>query len=159
MSLRLRTFLSSLLCCALLGVSPTSFAEPAIVLEQAWIAESPPLSKVMAAYMDIHNPATHGIEINSVSSADFSSIEIHRSVEENGVARMLRQTGISIAAQSRFELQPGGYHLMLFNPKKPFKAGATSQLIFTLADGTTAAFDVPVKKATGHDDHGHHGHH
>lgn len=147
---------ASLLLCTLLATAPSSFADSAMVLEKAWIAEAPPMSKVMAAYMQIQNPGAEALEITKIASADFSSIEIHRTVDENGVARMLRQNGLSIAAQSHFELQPGGYHLMLFNPGKAFKAGDHSQLIFTFIDGSTMSFDLVVKKTSDYASHGHH---
>lgn len=121
-----------------------------LTLENAWIAEAPPMSKVMAAYMDIQNPGAQAIEIETIASPDFSSIEIHRTVENNGVASMERLSSINIAAHNRFELKPGGYHLMMFNPKQPFKAGDSSQLMFTFSDDSTATFTVPVKKATGY---------
>jgi hypothetical protein len=127
-----------------------------IQLENAWIAEAPPLSKVMAGYMKIQNPGKQPVAIEKITSADFSSIEIHRSVEKDGIARMERQDGINIAAGSQFELAPGGYHLMMFKPKKPFHAGDRSQLIFTFVDGNSAAFDVVVKKASDYLNNGHH---
>lgn len=110
----------------------------------------------MSAYMDIHNLTDNAIEITRVSSSDFSSIEIHRTVEEEGIARMLRQSGITLPAGGSFEFSPGSYHLMLFNPSKRFKAGDSSHLVFTLADGKRLTFDVPVKKATGYAGNGHH---
>ncbi len=144
------------LLCGLLLLSACALAEPGLQIANAWIAEAPPSSKVMAGYMDIKNPTDTVLEITKVASADFSSIEIHRTVHEDGMARMLRQTGISVPANGSFELKPGGYHLMMFNPARAFKAGDSTQLIFTLADGSTSRFDVSVKKATGYADNGHH---
>ena len=139
----------------LLLLSACAIAEPELQIANAWIAEAPPASKVMAGYMDINNPVDTSLEITKVASADFSSIEIHRTVHENGMARMLRQTGITVPANGSFELKPGGYHLMMFNPVRAFKAGDSTQLIFTLADGNTARFDVTVKRATGYAVNGH----
>ena len=144
------------LLCGLLMLSACAFAEPDLQIANAWIAEAPPTSKVMAGYMDIKNPSDTTLEITRVASADFSSIEIHRTVHEDGMARMLRQTGITVPANGSFELKPGGYHLMMFNPARAFKAGDSTQLIFTLADGSASRFDVTVKKASGYADNGHH---
>jgi hypothetical protein len=135
---------------ALLLIAPYSFASSAITLENAWISEAPPMSKVMAAYMKIQNPGDKPVEIDKVSSPDFSSIEMHRTVITNGVASMLRERNIRIPAHGSFEFKPGHYHLMMFNPKKSFKAGDTSQLTFTFASGESATFEVTVKKATGY---------
>jgi hypothetical protein len=139
---------------ALLLISPYSFAGSVITLENAWISEAPPMSKVMAAYMDIQNPSDKAVQIDKVSSPDFSSIEMHRTVIKNGIASMLREKSIHIPAHGSFEFKPGSYHLMMFNPKKSFKAGDTSQLTFTLASGQSATFTVTVKKATGYASNG-----
>jgi hypothetical protein len=142
---------------ALLLIAPFSFAgNAAITLKNAWISEAPPMSKVMAAYMKIQNPGDKPVEIDKVSSPDFSSIEMHRTVITNGVASMLREKSIRIAAHGSFEFKPGHYHLMMFNPKKSFRAGDTSQLTFTLASGQSATFKVTVKKATGYASNGQH---
>lgn len=145
-----------LLPALLLAGTANLYADAPILIENAWIAEAPPVSKVMAGYMDIHNPGDQKLEITRITSADFSSIEIHRTVHEDGMARMLRQSSIELAAGGHFELKPGSYHLMMFNPAKTLRAGDHSELIFTLANGTTTSLTVPVKKATGYADNGHH---
>jgi len=137
---------------ALLALVPCKAAVSAgtdnIHLENAWLAEAPPMSRVMAGYMKIQNPGSQPVAIDKITSADFSSIEIHRTVEINGMARMQRQDGINIPAGADFELAPGGFHLMMFNPKKGFHAGDSSRLVFSFADGSTATFDVTVKKTS-----------
>jgi len=148
--------LPSIVFIALLLVAPSSFASDIITIENAWISEAPPMSKVMAAYMKIQNPGNKPVQIDKVSSPDFSSIEMHRTVIKNGIASMLRERNIRIPAHGSFEFKPGHYHLMMFNPKKSFKAGDSSQLTFTLASGQSATFKVTVKKATGYASNGQH---
>jgi periplasmic copper chaperone A len=141
---------------ALLLITPYSFASSAITLENAWISEAPPMSKVMAGYVKILNPGDKPVQIDKVSSPDFSSIEMHRTVIKNGVASMLRERNIHIAAHGSFEFKPGSYHLMMFNPKKSFRAGDSSQLTFTFASGQSETFKFTVKKATGYSSSGQH---
>lgn len=145
-----------LLLLMLLSAATSSYADSSIQLVEPWIAEAPPMSKVMAAYMDIENLGTEPVEINKISSDDFSSIEIHRSSEENGVARMTRQDDIHIAGHDHFMLEPGAYHLMMFNPKKRFTAGDTIRLTFSFAQGGSTAFDVAVQKLSNTNHTGHH---
>ncbi len=140
----------------LLTAATSSFAGKPIQLVAPWIAEAPPTSKVMAAYMDIENLDAEPVEINKISSDAFSSIEIHRSIEDHGVARMTRQTSIHIAGHGHFTLEPGGYHLMMFNPKKRFTTGDTIRLNFNFIKGDSAAFDVAVQKLSNPNRTGHH---
>ena len=148
--------LPGLVFTALLLIAPYSFAGTTLTLENPWISEAPPMSKVMAGYVKILNSADKPIQIDKVSSPDFSSIEMHRTVIKNGVASMLREKNIHIAAHGSFEFKPGSYHLMMFSPRKSFKAGDSSPLTFTLADGKSETFKFTVKKATGYTGNGQH---
>jgi len=126
--------------------------------ENAWIAEAPPVSKVMAAYVIIHNPDDSSREITSVSSPCFENIEIHRSTNENGMARMVYLPSLVIPASGKITLEPGSYHMMLFNPKKKLTSGDQCQLSFQLADKKTLNTTAIVKKSETQNSDGHHHH-
>lgn len=135
-----------------------SLAAP-LNISNAWIPEAPPMSSVMAAFMVIHNSEAQAVSIRAVSSEQFERVEMHLSVEENGVARMLPQKQLNIAANSRLELKPGSYHLMLFNPRAALKTGDKVKLQFTLSNGETINIEAEVRKNTGAMmDHSHHQH-
>ena len=134
-----------------------SFAESPLSFKQPWIAEAPPVSKVLAAYMEITNSSDKPIVIDSMSSEDFKKIEFHRTVQENDMARMLHQKSLSIPASGSLKLEPGSYHLMLFNPTRRLLAGDKSTIIAKTDDDLVYAFVVTVKKSNS--DHQHHHHH
>lgn len=121
--------------------------EPCLTIQDAWIAEAPPVSKVMVAYLTIINNTSEEIEIIRAESELYSSIEFHETKHENGVARMIRHQSLTIPANDKLILQRGGTHLMLFNPTKVLKANNEVKIIITLRDGSTQSIDVPVKKA------------
>lgn len=125
----------------------TAMAVPAV--SDAWIPEAPPVSTVMAAYMTIRNSAADDVKIVAVQSDRFSEIQMHLSIDEDGVARMLPQKALIIPAHGELRLQPGSYHLMLFNPVSPLKAGDRVTLNFSFADGSKLAVVAEVKKAAG----------
>lgn len=122
-------------------------AAPAVV--DAWIPEAPPVSTVMAAFMTIRNPDADDVKIVSVQSEKFSEIQMHLSIDEDGVAKMLPQKALIIPAHGELQLRPGSYHLMLFNPVAPLKAGDKVTLNFTFADGSKLPVVADVKKAAG----------
>lgn len=115
-------------------------------VKNAWIPEAPPVSQVLAAYMVIENSHDETAEIISVESADFGSIEMHQSIEVNGIAKMLPQKTLIVPAQGQLELKPGSYHLMLFNPKRKLRDGDTVELKIKLDKGSFSA-TATVKKA------------
>lgn len=118
-----------------------------LVIENAWIAEAPPVSKVMVAYMTIRNTGSKPVEIVSATSGQYSSIEFHETVQRNGMASMIRHESLHIAAHAELELRRGGPHLMLFNPAKALVAGDTVNITFTTSDDTDRTVAVTVKSA------------
>ena len=118
-----------------------------LVIEDAWIAEAPPVSKVMVAYMRLKNTGTETIEIIHAESDLYSSIEFHETIHENGLARMIRHDTLSIPANNKLELKPGGPHIMLFNPTKRLTAGSTADIKLTTKNNKIITVTVPVKKA------------
>ena len=118
-----------------------------LVIEDAWIAEAPPVSKVMVAYMRLKNTGAETIEVIHAESELYSSIEFHETIHENGLARMIRHDTLNIPANNRLELKPGGPHMMLFNPTKRLTAGSTVNIKLTTKNNTIKTVTVPVKKA------------
>ena len=127
--------------------NPVYADEKNLVIEDAWIAEAPPVSKVMVAYMTIKNTGSTAIEIIRAESDMYSSIEFHETVHEDGMARMVRYDSLTISANSKLELKRGGPHLMLFNPVKTLKAGDSVTIKLLTKDNLTSSVSIPVIKA------------
>ena len=138
---------TSLLLITLCFFSSVYADDPTLLIEEAWIAEAPPVSKVMVAYMTVKNTGAKAIEIIHAESDLYSSIEFHETIHKDGMARMIRHDSLKISANNKLELKRGGPHLMLFNPTKRLKAGDTVNIKFTTKNNTTKTVSVPVKKA------------
>ena len=150
LSIHLITLIALCLC---------SIAQAADSLEitRPWIREAPPSSKVLAAYMSIYNPGDTAITISGISSPDFESVEVHRTVINAGVARMLHLEQLEVPANGNVELQPGGMHLMLFNPKRMLAAGDTVALTIHLGNDTCMMISAAVVRQVNDDQiHQHH---
>lgn len=126
----------------------TSYAIDTFKISNSYIPEAPPGARVMAGYMEIHNTSNKLIDIVSVSSPSFNSVEMHLSKEVNGTAKMLQQDKLSIPANSKLVLKPGSYHLMLMKPKKRLLNGEKAEINFTLSNKETISINMPVKKKT-----------
>lgn len=144
----MKNYLSKLLFLSLLGLAHLAHGVDApLVIEDAWIVEAPPVSKVMVAYLTIKNTGSKELEIIRAESEIYSSIEFHETRHENDMARMIRHESLVIPTDTSLQLKPGGQHLMLFNPTKALKAGDCVEVVFTLKDGSTVSIDISVKKA------------
>ncbi len=122
-------------------------AETGLIIKNAWIAEAPPVSKVMAAYMTISNTSPAAIEISKAESDLFSSIEFHETVHQNGMAKMIRYDEITVPANGSVLFERGAIHFMLFNPTKRIKAGDVVNIKLTIKNSATKSILVTVKKA------------
>jgi copper(I)-binding protein len=140
----------------LIGASAAS-ADATLEISEAWVREAPPTARMMAGYMTINNSGDAAITVTSISSPDFDSAEIHRTVIEEEVARMLPVRQLEIPANSQVKLEPGGLHLMLFDAKRPLPEGETVTFIIHLDGSNSVSITSPVVRKTG-EDHSHHHH-
>ncbi len=122
-------------------------SDSALLVENAWIAEAPPVSKVMVAYMTLSNPGDELIEIIAAESDNYSSIEFHETVHEDGLAKMMRHDSLKILPKKSLQLKRGGQHLMLFNPTKRLKAGDIVTIQLMMKNDIYQTVSIPVKKA------------
>jgi len=115
---------------------------PGLAVEHAWIREAPP-GAMSVAYARLTNRGKGALVLDGARSADFGGAGLHRTIVDDGVARM-REGTLAIAPGASALLEPGGWHLMLFDPARPLKAGDT--VILALTCGASAReFPFPVK--------------
>jgi copper(I)-binding protein len=141
-----------ILTAGFLALSPalvSAHSDGGIVIEHAWVREAPPVAKMLAAYMTIENHTGKDHVLTGVTSSSFKKIEMHKSMQKDGMATMQKQKQLTIPAGDEIKLQPGGYHLMLFNPSKPLKAGDEVNFTLKFANGSVTTITAKVKKATG----------
>ena len=119
-----------------------------IEIKDAWIREAPPNATAMAGYMQIVNNTENDIELVAAQSPNFKIVEFHRSVEKDGVYRMVRHKQLTIPAKGQLELKPGDFHLMLITPHQALRDGDQAEVTLTMADNTSMTHSIPVKKPT-----------
>jgi periplasmic copper chaperone A len=100
---------------------PASYRAGTIVIEDPWSRASPGGAKNAAGYMRIVNTGHEPDRLIGGAAADLGRLEVHRSENSNGFARMLPLTeGLAIQPGETIELKPGSLHAMLVDlPKGP----------------------------------------
>jgi copper(I)-binding protein len=134
-------------------------ADPVLGVSEAWIREAPPGADVLAGYLRLENPAGDAVVVGTFQSRDFDHIEVHRTVVEEGIARMLPVERLEILPGETVALEPGGMHLMLFRPVRSLRQDDRVVFSLELADGHSQTFEATVRRDTGDDGHRHHHHH
>ena len=122
-------------------------------VESAWIREAPSNATSLAGYAVLSNGGARSITIVSAQSAAFSSVEMHESLTENGMAKMRGIDKLEIAAKAKVEFAPSGKHFMMINPKPGLRSGDAVAVKIKDASGcdTTAQFKVSKGAATATD--------
>ena len=129
---------------ACLMILPTS-ALGELLVSDAWIRHLPPGAPVRAGYLVLENRQTSAVTIVAITSPAFAGIEIHRTIEQDGMMRMQRLTRLEVPAQSSLRLAPGGLHLMM-TPLEPTTPGMQIPVRLVLADGHEIEIEMTVRK-------------
>lgn len=102
-----------------------------------------------AAYMAIVNDRDEPLRLVGARAPDFASAELHESVEENGVSKMLPVPVLEIAPGDTALLEPGGMHMMLMGGTKAFAAGDEFPLVLIFEDDEEIRVPVTVEDKVG----------
>lgn len=140
----------------LTGIAHADEKEKHLVVTGAWIPEAPPVAKMNAGYLKVKNNTDKSVAIIRVTSEDFESVQIHRTVTENGMSRMLPQRELIIPPHDDAVFERGGLHLMLMHPRHPLKVGDKVEIRFITSEDDDVTFTAAVKPAKLDDDPPHH---
>jgi copper(I)-binding protein len=106
-----------------LTLVPAASGEAGVSVRDAWVRETPPGMTMMAGYMELRNNTSRPQVLVAASSSRFGSVMLHRTIVKDGMAGMVRASQIELAPNASWIFAPGGYHLMLLNPKRTLRAG------------------------------------
>lgn len=122
-------------------------ARAAIEVSDAWARATAPGQEVGAAYMNLKSDRK--ATLTGASSPIAGSVEIHEMSMNNGVMKMRMLETMPLPAGKVIKLAPGGFHLMLFDLKKPLAAGETIEIELSLkvakGKASTQKVSLPVK--------------
>ena len=104
------------------------------------------MSRMLAGYMTVTNNTGDEILIEEITSPSFGMIEMHRSVYENGMAKMIWQPHVHVPVGKVIKLEPGGKHLLLMKPRKQLKAGDKVEFTLHLSNNQTQTVTATVRK-------------
>ncbi len=134
----------------------SAFAEQ-IVITNSYIPAAPPVVKVMAAYMTLENKSDKTVIINSFSSNKFGLIELHETIEKDGMMTMNQIPKLVILAKTKVDFKPGGKHLMLFQRDGNLTTG--DKVVITLVTSVGKVSTTATVKDAAVGSHEHHHHH
>jgi copper(I)-binding protein len=138
--------LARLACISALAFS-SAYVHAEVAISDAWARATRPAQKVGAAYMTLQS--TEDTTLVKSESTAAGTVEIHSMTMDDGVMKMRMLESLELPAGKAVKLEPGGYHLMLFDLAKPLQAGETVEFTLHFKDSagntSTVKVQAPVK--------------
>jgi copper(I)-binding protein len=134
-------------CCGaaiLIGLlTGTAHAADLVSVLNPWARATVPGQKVGGVYMEI--VARENLRLVSVKSAAAETAQVHQMKMENGMMRMRAVPFLELPAGKPVRLEPGGYHIMLFDLKRSLVTDQKLKLELTFEDAAGRWHRVPVE--------------
>jgi len=128
-------------------LSPIAAAEEAgVSVRDAWVRESPPGIAMMAGYMVLQNKTSRSQALMGARSSTFETVTIHRTIAKEGMTGMEHAQQIELLPNASLLFAPGGYHLMLLNPKRTLHAGDRVVINLEFRGGLVMPIAYEVRK-------------
>ncbi len=115
-----------------------------LVVKDAW-ARPAGAGMTGAVYLTFENHSIQAETLVASSTVIADSVELHETVIENEIARMIPIPELPIPAGRTTTIDPGGYHLMLVNLHQDLDEGDTFPLTLHFASGLEVPLDVQVQ--------------
>ena len=125
--------------------TPPVSETPLVHIEASWVRAVPPQLTLTAAYMQIKNLTSHKLILVGASTPAFAKVEMHQTIFEDNMARMVPVEKLVISPQEVVKFKPKGLHFMLIDRQQPLQVGDTVVLTLQFEENKTQAVKLEVK--------------
>lgn len=116
-----------------------------VAIHNPWIRSAPSNTPVLAMFMQINNPTDKEIRLVVAHAEGYKRVEIHRTINDNGMMKMARQSFAPIAAGKKLHFKPGSWHIMLIGPEQVPSKGSLVPIKLEFDNGMMRLVDAYVK--------------
>lgn len=122
--------------------------EPAagITVTDVWGRPSPSMAANGAFYMNIRNNDSADDRLVRAESAACGAVELHESVMDEGVMRMVHVGEIELPPGQTTELKVGGLHVMCLDKQADFTAGSRIPVTLFFANAGEMAVEAEIRE-------------
>lgn len=125
-------------------------AKPGVQLSEGRLVLPAVAGNPGAAYFQINNSAGASTVIGAISINGVGKTEVHQSIGDT----MNKVDQVEIAPSTSIRFEPGALHVMAFELASTLKAGGTTELTVTFADGDKLSAPLKIEAAGGAGAHG-----
>lgn len=114
-----------------------------IGISEPWIRHIP--GRPSAGYFQLHNDSGDPVRLVGAESPAFGKVMLHRTRDKGGSTRMEHVDAIEVSPGETLRFAPGGYHLMLMQPRRELAVGETVSLTLRFAEAGERTIEFPVR--------------
>ncbi len=142
------TFALRLLAATPFLAASAAFAAPAVSVSHCWV-RAMPAGIPSGGFFELANTGAKPVDLTEVDTDAFGMAMLHQTQSNGSMSRMVMVDRATVPAGGTLSFAPGGYHVMLEEPKQPLKIGSTIPMSFVFGDGEkiTAQCKVQSPKA------------
>lgn len=126
-----------------------------ISIHNPWVRSAPPNAPALGAFMEISNHSDNDIKLLSANAHDYKRLELHKTVFQGGMMKMMKQDFMPIPAHGKLTLKPGSWHIMMIKPKEVPKEGDSVTIKLVFDNGLSKAVHAKVRKGGVMNHQGH----
>ncbi len=127
-----------------------------VKIDDAKVRAFIPGTSSSVAYFSLHNQGDKEITIVGAQIEGLNRVEIHHHIEKNGMMKMVQLKSLSVNAGEKVIFQPGGLHLMLFEPTANLIIGEQVSVTLLLESGDKVKATADIVKLVTESHHHHH---
>ena len=131
----------------LAAIVPAAAGGGALEVEDAWARASIGGASVSAVYLTLTNHGDAADRLLGVEVDRASDAMLHRSVVEEGIARMRHVPAVEVPPGETVRLEPGGLHVMLMGVSPRLDAGERLPVTLVFERAGAIAVSVPVRRS------------
>lgn len=123
---------------------PAACQPPAqLLVEKANVQLSPVTDNPSVLYFTIRGGPEDTV-LRSITSPSILRLEMHETVEENGMSMMKPITAVAVPKRGKVEFAPGGKHVMVWGVDEGAKKAGKAQFVFSFSNGDKIAVDAKL---------------
>ncbi|MGF6777890.1 copper chaperone PCu(A)C [Paraburkholderia sp. GAS334] len=135
---------AALTAAALFSATAHAAGAHAITTQNAWVRWLPN-NLPAAGYVTLVNASDKPVDLVDISSDDYGGAMLHQTVSNGSTQKMVMVDKLTVPAHGQVTIAPGGYHVMLEDPKHKVAPGDTVHLKLQFSDGETLDTPFAVK--------------
>jgi copper(I)-binding protein len=136
---------SGFFLCRMGGAAADDYSLAGLHVLRPWARAS--TGSTGAVYLTIENHGERPDALLSASSPVAKKVQLHVTTQDGGVMKMRPIDALEIAPAAKVTLEPGHYHLMLFDIGEPLRAGSSFPLVLKFRNAGELPITVSVDAA------------